>query len=426
MDEKCCEEPKEVEGNIPKGEIVRFAKVLLSLVNDNEKKVWFTEREINYEDHRKSNLTLPRWQQAFLSLVFMEFTKENEFTEFNNEERGTPSYEILEYRRGQSDSLPVEGYSWTTFEGKNVVLEIDYSGFTCWINAYHNNDDQELITKLLKVIKKQVSSMDYLRGEKLLITSGNRIKFFKFKETTKETLILPNRVWDLIEINLITYLNKKQALTNRGLEWKRGILIWGPPGTGKTLLGKYLCTILDETILWVTPKCVRNSEDVEKLFEMARTLAPTIIFIEDLDFFAADRDTHGLHPILGELLTQLDGISSNDGVFVIGTTNNQRILDKAIASRPSRFDVRMEIGRPEQKERKRLFELFTRNEEAIDCSLLASRSADFSAAHIKEACIRGILSEIRNKSDLEKSILAGIDELREEELNKPPPSSLLS
>jgi len=423
-DEPCVEESSE---RIEKSEIIRFAKTLLSLVKDNQKRDWFEERGIRYEDHRKNNVTVSRWQQGFLALVFRELTNGNEFIEFLDEVRGTPTYEMMEYKRGVSDSLPVEGYSWTKTKDATIILEIDYSGYNCWINAYHNLEDHDEATALLQKIKKDVESMDLLRGEKLLITSGNRIKFFHFKHTTREHLVLPEKIWTTLEKNLFFFLEEEELLKKNKLEWRRGILIWGPPGTGKTLLGKYLCSNLDDvTILWVTPKCVRNSEDVEKLFDMGRILAPTIIFIEDLDFFAADRDQHGLHPILGELLTQLDGISSNDGVFVVGTTNNQRILDKAIASRPSRFDVRMEIGLPELQERIRLFTLFLGTRKIENYSLLATRSNEFSAAHVKEACVRGILSMLGGATDLEKCVLAGIDELREEELNRPPPTGPIS
>lgn len=415
------------ESKIPKNEIIRFARTLLSLVKDNEKENWFKKRGVDFRTYQSNKLTFPRWQQAFLSLIYRDFINDNEFTEFNDDRKGTPTYEILEYKRGQSASLPIEGYSWTSINEKTIILEIDYGGCECWVKAHHNKEDQETVKKFLMDLKEKVNAIGYLQGEKLLVTKSNKIKFFDFKHTTKRDLVLPNKIWKSLNRNLFAFLKNKQLITENNLEWKRGILIWGPPGTGKTLLGKFLCTSLDTiTILWVTPKCVGESSDIEKLFEMARILMPTIIFIEDLDFFAASRDRHGLHPVLGELLTQLDGISSNDGVFVVGTTNNQRILDRAIACRPSRFDVRLEFDVPEKNERKKIFALFLSESKEIDYNLLANKSEEFSAAHIKEACVRGILSTIFDKEKLQSAILYSIEELREEELNRPPPAGPIS
>lgn len=421
-DAEACEKAR-----VEQDEIVRFAKVLLSLVKENEKKNWFENLGINYDSHIKNSVSFPRWQQAFLSLVYRELIKDNDFIEFKGEARGTPTYEILEYKRGKSDSLPIEGYSWATINGKNIILEIDYRDFTCYINAYHNKEDQEIVKEFLKKLKEKIDTLEYLKGEKLLVMRGRTIKFFGFKQTTRKELVLPQKIWNSLNKNLLLFLNHKNKIEEKGLEWKRGILIWGPPGTGKTLLGKFFCTSLNEiTILWVTPKCINDSSHVEKLFEIGRVLAPTIIFIEDLDFFAASRDSHGLHPVLGELLTQLDGITANDGIFVVGTTNNQSILDQAISSRPSRFDVRLEFGLPEQKEREKLFSLFLKENKEINYSLLANRSEGFSAAHIKEACVRGVLSTICKKTDLENAILTGIIEIQEEELNRPPPTTQIS
>lgn len=407
--------------------VIRFAETLIKLTKSNEREGWFSLHGINYKNYISSSAVFPRWKQPYLSLTFRELIGDNEFIGFDDSKRCSPSYEIMEYQRNKSDLLPLMGYSWTTYKNKKLVIKIDYSSYTCWVDVYHSKEESETVKDFLSYLRKKVDSIDYLRGEKLFITSGNRIKFFDFKHTTKDNLILPHKIWGNIEKNLHLYLDNKQIIQDKGIEWKRGILIWGPPGTGKTLLGKYFCSTLDKvTVLWVTPKCVSDSSDVEKLFEMARALAPTIIFIEDLDFFAADRNERGFHPILGELLTQLDGISSNEGVFVVGTTNDQLALDRAISSRPSRFDVRLEIGFPAVEEREKLFKLFLGNKN-INWKRLSTATDGFSAAHIKEACTRGTLTTIQDKDVLlEDSIYASVDEIRREEINKPPPTNNLS
>lgn len=426
MNETYKEEPR-IQETISEEVIMKFAQTLLHLTGENDKAVFFIKHGVDYNNYVSSRIIFSRWKQAYVSLTYNKAINGHDFIHFDGTRRRAPQYEVIEYKRGVSELLPKMGYSWVNYEDKEFVISIDYGQTTCYIDLYHNKVDEGAAKKLLITLEHEINSLNYLKGEKLLLDTYNRITFFNFKPVNRDALILSPNIWDSIEKNLYIYLKDKEAIQRKDLEWKRGILIYGAPGTGKTLLGRHLCTILENiTVLWVTPKCVSDSGDVEKLFEMARALAPTIVFIEDLDFFASDRNERGFHPILGELLTQLDGISSNDGVFVIGTTNDQYALDRAISSRPSRFDVRLEIGCPETKEREQLFNLFL-NDCDVDYLKLAARSDKFSAAHIKEACTRGKITTIKNPNEsLERAILTSIDEIREEELNKPPPSNNLS
>lgn len=404
-----------------------LAEALSELFEKDHKREWFEEKGINYDTHQKSQITFPWWQQTQVSYYFMELIGDSEIKAFNGRYIANPTYKVMEYKRGHTKSLLVEGYSSVKYDEKTFVLALDNNGRVYWITVYHNREDQEIAKKLLDELQRKIELMEFLRGEKLLVKADNEIDFFKFKKTTKENLILSGSLWKSLEKNLFFFLDNKDDLLKNNIEWRRGLLLWGLPGTGKTLFGRYLCTTLKKiTVLWITPKCVSDSGDVEKLFEIARILSPTIVFIEDLDFLAANREQYGFSPILGELLTQLDGISPNDGVFIVATTNDQHALDRAIASRPSRFDVRLEFKLPEKEEREKLFRLFLNNATDVDYSKLVASGEKLSCAHLKEACVRGKVLKMSGVGDLTEFVLKSIHEVRREEIERKLPEGLIS
>lgn len=86
-----------------------------------------------------------------------------------------------------------------------------------------------------------------------------------------------------------------------------------------------------------------------------------------------------------------DGLSPNDGIFVVATTNKPGILDQAITSRPARFDVKIKFELPTYEERMKMYKLFLESRKGINYEKLARRSTGMTGAYIKETCVRGIL-----------------------------------
>ena len=129
------------------------------------------------------------------------------------------------------------------------------------------------------------------------------------------------------------------------LPYRRGLLLHGLPGTGKTLFGKVLASLNREVaFIWVTARDVATAKSVYEIFERARGCRRAIMFFEDLDFYASQRSGAGRDDVLGELLIQLDGMHSNEGLFVVATTNDLAVIEPAIRDRPSRFDRTIEIA----------------------------------------------------------------------------------
>src|SRR3989304_3768198 len=171
--------------------------------------------------------------------------------------------------------------------------------------------------------------------------------------------------------------------------------------SGKTQVCRILCNILPKgvTMIWATPKALYDEGTIKMLFEAARFLSPSLIIIEDLDFIGLNRD-FARNPILGELLTQLDGNDPNDGIFVISTTNRPELLDEALANRPSRFDVQLLFELPNPEQRTKIIALFTKKmefAEELNMSQIISNTDGLSGSHIKEIFVHCQLKALKEK-----------------------------
>ena len=383
---------------------------------------WFTQK---IGKHRvKFEQDFPLWQMPSIACYMKSLIDDNtETVDFVSGKRVSPSFNTFEYKRGSQVTGLVDGYQFIHYNDVPIIIYIATSN-RAYITVHGNAEYEDIVRSFFDTFKSEVSSLDHLKGEKMLVTSHNTFKFLNYEKVTREDIILKEDIWELIDKNFFFLINNKELILSHKLDWKRGILIWGPPGTGKTLFGKLLCNETpDMTLLWVTPRCIEDDDDVSKLFTMARMLSPSVIFFEDIDFFAADREEYGYTYVLGELLTQLDGLSPNDGVFVIGTTNKPLALDTAIGSRPSRFDVKIQFPLPDTTEREMMYRRFLDNPD-IDYKVLASLSDKMTGAHIKETCVRGTISKLRDNSlSLDKAISDSISELKEEEFGTKPPEN---
>lgn len=172
----------------------------------------------------------------------------------------------------------------------------------------------------------------------------------------------------------IEVFDRSEAFRLNGVPLKRGIILHGAPGTGKTLLGKVLASLKLATFVYVTAADMSGLEGVRSIFDLARRLAPTILFFEDIDLFTDDRSSYCSKAMLGEILAQLDGFETNDGLIFIATTNDLAAIDPAIRERPSRFDVVIHIELPSRFARR---EILARNlpSTSADDTLLTKRLA---------------------------------------------------
>ena len=226
-----------------------------------------------------------------------------------------------------------------------------------------------------------------------------------WNENIKQTLVR-----DVIDFQRVMPLLAKNGLSN-----SRGILLSGPPGTGKTLICKWLASMCNITTIVISAELVAQRYDVKQAYQLARRLSPAIIIIEDIDAAGALDRAIGDHPILGEFLQCLDGMSSNDGIITIATTNHSEKLDPAIIDRPGRFDRIVEVGLPDLTQRKAIFDnvLTMMPSKVIASGVingLAKKTEGLTGAWIREVCQTALIFAITDSreeievEDLEESL----------------------
>ena len=196
---------------------------------------------------------------------------------------------------------------------------------------------------------------------------------------------------DLEEI--VLYLQDPDRFTRLGGKLPRGVLLTGPPGTGKTLLAKAIAGEANVPFFYASGSQFEEvyvglgAKRIRELFEAAKKKKNAIIFIDEIDAVGGTRklkDQSALKMTLNELLVQMDGFDSNDGIIVIGATNFVESLDAALL-RPGRFDKHVTVPLPDVGGRKAILEMYskkTRLAEDVDLSVLARGTVGMSGADL--------------------------------------------
>ena len=205
------------------------------------------------------------------------------------------------------------------------------------------------LNELWAIVEKLFDSHSPLKNKKI----DTKWNFITYNKTTWEDVIIENEKRKLIDSNIINFINNMEEYKKRRLPTSRGILLTGPPGTGKTLLCETIMNTLDCTTIYVSSDKVDKRGDISEVYYLAKRLSPSIVIIEDIDTLGGlDRRDGNTHPLFGEFLNCLNGVSSNEGVVTIATTNYPENLDLALTDRPGRFDLKISMDLPNPKARK--------------------------------------------------------------------------
>jgi len=190
-----------------------------------------------------------------------------------------------------------------------------------------------------------------------------------------------------------------ERFENMGIEVPKGIMLYGMPGTGKTLLAKAIANEANANFISIKgpevfSKYVGESEEaVREIFKKARQVAPCILFIDEIDAIAPRRggkssDSGVGDRVVNQLLTELDGIESLEGVTVIAATNRPDMIDPAI-TRPGRIDRSVEVEVPGEEARRKILEVHTRDmplAEDVDLDKLAVQTENFVGSDMESLC----------------------------------------
>ena len=196
---------------------------------------------------------------------------------------------------------------------------------------------------------------------------------------------------------IVDFLRDPQRFVELGARIPKGVLLVGPPGTGKTLLARAVAGEAGVEFLsisgsdFVEMYVGVGASRMRDLFEQAKKAAPCIIFIDEIDAVGRQRGTGlgGGHDereqTLNQLLVEMDGFGTNDGVVVLAATNRADILDPALL-RPSRFDRQIYVGYPDIKGREDVLKIHTANKplaEDVDLAKVARGTAGFTGADLE-------------------------------------------
>jgi len=236
-------------------------------------------------------------------------------------------------------------------------------------------------------VEKIAEERNFYRGRKL--DFYGRIYFLDISGKSWDDLILDQDTKDNIWANTVGFIANRNRLREFGIPIKRGVILVGEPGTGKTLACKALLSAADGiTCITTRADALESPDYLHALYELAEDISPSIVFIEDIDLIAQEREES--HYMSGSalltLLSVLDGVEERDGVVTIATTNAKETLDKAIAKRPSRFDRIIHFPKPGLKQRVDLISLLCRT-IPLDMNTqeyVAKKTENFTPAQIQE------------------------------------------
>ena len=215
---------------------------------------------------------------------------------------------------------------------------------------------------------------------------------------------------------IVEFLRAPKKFTDMGARIPKGVLLVGQPGTGKTLLAKavageagvpfFIISGSDFVEMFVGVGASR----VRDLFEQAKKNAPCIIFIDEIDAVGRQRGAGlgGGHDereqTLNQLLVEMDGFGTNEGVIVLAATNRPDVLDKALL-RPGRFDRQIVVSAPDVKAREQILEVHSRKKKIsddVDLRTIAKNTAGFAGADLENVLNEAaLLAARRNKKEIE-------------------------
>ena len=231
----------------------------------------------------------------------------------------------------------------------------------------------------------------------------------KNKKTFRDVAGCDEEKEELAEI--VDFLKDPKAYTAMGARIPKGVLLVGPPGTGKTLLAKAVAGEADVQFLSISGSDFVElyvgvgAGRVRDLFDQAKKVAPAIIFIDEIDAVGRQRGSGlgGGHDereqTLNQLLVEMDGFGSNEGVIVMAATNRADILDNALL-RPGRFDRQVYVGLPDVKGREAILKIHSRDKqlaEDVDLNNIAKGTPGFSGADLENLMNEAALLAVRGK-----------------------------
>jgi transitional endoplasmic reticulum ATPase len=267
-------------------------------------------------------------------------------------------------------------------------------------------EDTELDPERLSELTYNMEDFENALGQ--VRPSIKRRMQVEIPKVTFEQVIGQIEAKNALSSKIIRPLKHPELHEQAGLSMGCGVLMYGPPGNGKTMMAKAVANLAGAQFLQVKgpellSKWVGESErGVRTLFAKARKMSPCIIFFDEFDSLGADRSSLGeggsrVHAnVVNQLLTELDGMESRDGIVVLAATNRPDLIDPAFL-RPGRLGIQVKVGQPQRSDYPELINVHLQDtvlEAGIDTSAIAASLPD----GLSGADISGFVTEVKQQA----------------------------
>lgn len=275
-----------------------------------------------------------------------------------------------------------------------------------------------LVPAFLRDLRAAMRAHNVFRGKVISLQLDEQrsvtARFHQLADVPRDAVILPDGRLERLERHALGIARHSARLRAGGRHLKRGVLLHGPPGTGKTLSVTYLLGAMPgRTTVLLTG---RGLGLIEQALAIARDLAPATVVFEDVDLVAAERTMpFGDHGVLFELLNQMEGLAEDEDLLFLLTTNRPDILEPALAARPGRIDLALEIPLPDAAARHRLLDLYAAGIELdgdtrrVVVERTERSPGAFFRELVRQAALRAALDE--RATPRAADLLAALDEL---------------
>ncbi len=333
---------------------------------------------------------------AVRDLTFTDFTNEvgkdnvREVEIDGTEATGTLKRENAKFRTTIPANYPD---LYKALQEKSVNVKIKNSSANSWVAYLVNGLPILLLVVIWVFFMRQMQT----GGNKALSFGKSRARLLSSQQkkvTFKDVAGVEEAKEELQEI--IEFLREPQKFQKLGGRIPKGVILIGPPGTGKTLLARAIAGEANVPFFSISGSDFVEmfvgvgASRVRDLFEQGKKNAPCIVFIDEIDAVGRHRGAGlgGGHDereqTLNQLLVEMDGFESNEGVILIAATNRPDVLDPALM-RPGRFDRRVVVSRPDVGGREAILKVHTKKiplSEDVDISVLARGTPGFSGADL--------------------------------------------
>ncbi len=217
-------------------------------------------------------------------------------------------------------------------------------------------------------------------------------------------------------------LKNPDAFRRLGIRPAKGFLLYGPPGTGKTLLAKAVARESEANFIATKSSDLlskwygESEQQIARLFARARQVAPTVIFIDELDSLVPARGGGMGEPqvterVVNTILSEMDGLEDRQSVVVIGATNRPNLIDPALL-RPGRFDELIYVDVPNVEGRRRILDIHVKEMPLapdVDLDAVAERTPNYTGADLEDVVRRAGLNALRRSTDVAEVTMADFD-----------------